>query len=51
MLTGIGANKFSEKMKVETVPSEELVTENAVKEWKQYQKYKQSVKSLFNSER
>ncbi|XP_071998317.1 isoaspartyl peptidase/L-asparaginase-like isoform X2 [Engystomops pustulosus] len=51
MLTGSGANKFAEEMKIEKVPTEELVTLNAVKEWEQYQKYKQSVTSLFNTER
>ncbi|XP_056421777.1 isoaspartyl peptidase/L-asparaginase-like [Hyla sarda] len=51
MLTGSGANKFAEKMNIKKVPAEELVTENAVKEWEQYQKYKQSVTSLFNTER
>ncbi|XP_069829510.1 isoaspartyl peptidase/L-asparaginase-like isoform X1 [Dendropsophus ebraccatus] len=51
MLTGTGANKFAEKIKFEKTPTRELVTENAVKEWEQYQKYKQSVTSLFNTER
>ncbi|KAM4041796.1 isoaspartyl peptidase/L-asparaginase-like [Anomaloglossus baeobatrachus] len=51
MLTGIGANKFAEKIKIEKIPTKELVTENAVKEWEQYQKYKQSVKGLFNTEK
>ncbi|KAG8581941.1 hypothetical protein GDO81_007857 [Engystomops pustulosus] len=51
MLTGSGANTFAEEMKIEKVPTEELVTLNAVKEWEQYQKYKQSVTSLFNTER
>ncbi|XP_075720264.1 isoaspartyl peptidase/L-asparaginase-like [Rhinoderma darwinii] len=51
MLTGSGANKFAEKMNIEKVPTEELVTENAIKEWEQYQRYKQSVTSLFNTER
>ncbi|XP_044147358.1 isoaspartyl peptidase/L-asparaginase-like isoform X1 [Bufo gargarizans] len=51
MLTGIGANKFAEKMRIEKVPTEELVTENAVKEWEKFQKYKQSVTSLFNTEK
>ncbi|XP_040205830.1 isoaspartyl peptidase/L-asparaginase-like isoform X1 [Rana temporaria] len=50
MLTGAGANKFAETMNIKLVPKEELVTELAIKEWEQYQKYKQSVTCLFNSE-
>ncbi|XP_072264571.1 isoaspartyl peptidase/L-asparaginase-like [Pyxicephalus adspersus] len=50
MLTGAGANKFAETMNIKQVPREELVTELALKEWEQYQKYQQSVTSLFNSE-
>ncbi|XP_068137533.1 isoaspartyl peptidase/L-asparaginase-like isoform X2 [Hyperolius riggenbachi] len=51
LLTGTGANKFAEQMDFKKVPKEELVTELAIKEWEQYQKYKQSVTCLFNAER
>ncbi|XP_063775727.1 isoaspartyl peptidase/L-asparaginase-like [Pseudophryne corroboree] len=51
MLTGAGANKFAERMKIEQIPTDELVTENATKEWEQYQRYTQSVTSLFNTEK
>ncbi|KAM3932606.1 isoaspartyl peptidase/L-asparaginase-like [Leptodactylus fuscus] len=51
MLTGNGANKFAEKMNIKRIPTKELVTENAVQEWEKYQKYKQSVTSLFNTEK
>ncbi|XP_077149001.1 isoaspartyl peptidase/L-asparaginase-like [Ranitomeya variabilis] len=49
MLTGSGANKFAEKLNIENLPTEKLVTANAVKEWEQYQKYNQSVTSLFST--
>ncbi|XP_073531585.1 isoaspartyl peptidase/L-asparaginase-like [Phyllobates terribilis] len=48
MLTGSGANKFAEKLKIEKIPTEELVTANAVKE--KNQKYHQSVTNLFSPE-
>ncbi|KAG8444870.1 hypothetical protein GDO86_009865 [Hymenochirus boettgeri] len=51
MLTGKGANSFAEKMNIATVPRDELVTENAIHEWEQYQKYKQTVTHLFNTEK
>ncbi|XP_053315648.1 isoaspartyl peptidase/L-asparaginase-like [Spea bombifrons] len=51
MLTGEGANAFAEKMSIPTVPTKELVTEHAIKEWEQYQKYNQSVTTLFNTEK
>ncbi|KAM4695540.1 isoaspartyl peptidase/L-asparaginase-like isoform 1-T2 [Discoglossus pictus] len=51
MLTGTGANKFAEMLGIENVPTKDLVTEHAIKEWEQYQKYKQSVTSLFNTEK
>ncbi|KAM9315933.1 isoaspartyl peptidase/L-asparaginase-like [Gastrophryne carolinensis] len=51
MLTGIGANKYAETMNIARVPKEELVTELARKEWELYQKYKQSVACLFNTEK
>ncbi|XP_075058672.1 isoaspartyl peptidase/L-asparaginase-like [Mixophyes fleayi] len=51
MLTGAGANTFAERMNIDKVPTDELVTENATKEWEKYQLYKQSVTSLFNTEK
>ncbi|XP_073425504.1 isoaspartyl peptidase/L-asparaginase-like isoform X2 [Dendrobates tinctorius] len=51
MLTGSGANKFAEKLNIEKIPTEKLVTTNAVEEWEQYKKYNQSVTSLFSTER
>uniref|UniRef100_A0A8C5W9Z0 Isoaspartyl peptidase/L-asparaginase n=1 Tax=Leptobrachium leishanense TaxID=445787 RepID=A0A8C5W9Z0_9ANUR len=51
MLTGDGANAFAEEMGIPNVPTDELVTEHAIKEWEQYQKYRQSVTSLFNTEK
>ncbi|XP_043398374.1 isoaspartyl peptidase/L-asparaginase isoform X3 [Chelonia mydas] len=50
MLTGTGANQFAEKLGIPQVPVEELVTDHAKAEWEQYRKYKQTVKSLFNTE-
>ncbi|XP_067421617.1 isoaspartyl peptidase/L-asparaginase-like [Emydura macquarii macquarii] len=50
MLTGTGANQFAEKLGIPRVPVEELVTVHAKAEWEQYRKYKQTVKSLFNTE-
>uniref|UniRef100_K7GCX9 Asparaginase and isoaspartyl peptidase 1 n=1 Tax=Pelodiscus sinensis TaxID=13735 RepID=K7GCX9_PELSI len=50
MLTGRGANQFAEKLGIPKVPVEDLVTEHAKAEWEQYRKYKQTVKSLFNTE-
>ncbi|XP_030410067.1 isoaspartyl peptidase/L-asparaginase-like [Gopherus evgoodei] len=50
MLTGMGANQFAEKLGIPQVPVEELVTDHAKAEWEQYRKYKQTVKSLFNTE-
>ncbi|KAM7173865.1 isoaspartyl peptidase/L-asparaginase-like isoform 2-T3 [Macrochelys suwanniensis] len=50
MLTGLGANQFAEKLGIPQVPAEELVTDHAKAEWEQYRKYKQTVKSLFNTE-
>ncbi|XP_053565047.1 isoaspartyl peptidase/L-asparaginase [Bombina bombina] len=51
MLTGAGANAFAEKLGINRVPTNELVTEHALREWEQYQKYKQSVTCLFNTEK
>ncbi|XP_069462290.1 isoaspartyl peptidase/L-asparaginase-like [Ambystoma mexicanum] len=48
MLTGLGANQYAESLGIHQVPTEDLVTENAVAEWEQYHKYKQAVANLFN---
>ncbi|XP_069091850.1 isoaspartyl peptidase/L-asparaginase-like isoform X1 [Pleurodeles waltl] len=48
MLTGGGANLYADKLGFSQVPTDELVTDNARREWKQYQRYKQAVGSLFS---
>uniref|UniRef100_A0A8D0GLF1 Isoaspartyl peptidase/L-asparaginase n=1 Tax=Sphenodon punctatus TaxID=8508 RepID=A0A8D0GLF1_SPHPU len=50
MITGRGANQFAEKLNIPQVAVEELVTDRAKAEWEQYRKYKQTVRSLFNTE-
>lgn len=47
MLVGKGANKFAEEMRIPSVPTKQLVTDEAVKEWEQYHKFKLSVDTFF----
>lgn len=47
LLVGNGANKFAEQMGVESVETKQLVTEEAIREWEQYVKYKVTVNTLF----
>ncbi|CAC5357271.1 ASRGL1 [Mytilus coruscus] len=47
LLVGNGANKFAEQMGVESVETKQLVTEEAIREWEQYVKFKVTVNTLF----
>lgn len=47
LLVGNGANKFAAEMGIPTVPTKQLVTNEAVKEWEQYHQYKLSVNTFF----
>ncbi|XP_041350653.1 isoaspartyl peptidase/L-asparaginase-like [Gigantopelta aegis] len=49
LIVGKGANQFAKEMRVETVPTEKLVTEEAVRELEYYRKYKSTVNSLFKT--
>jgi beta-aspartyl-peptidase (threonine type) len=48
MLVGKGANDFATENGVKLVVREELVTIEAIKQWEQYKKYKNTVSSLFS---
>ena len=47
MLVGKGANRFAEEMGIESVPTDELVTDEARREWEQYVKFNITVNTLF----
>ncbi|MGH0150071.1 UNVERIFIED_CONTAM: hypothetical protein FKN15_033259 [Acipenser sinensis] len=50
MLTDRGANQYADSQGIPKVATEELITEDERKEWEHYQKYTDSVKTLFNSQ-
>lgn len=47
LLVGKGANRFAEEMGIESVPTDELVTDEARREWEQYVKFNITVNTLF----
>lgn len=47
LLVGKGANRFAEEMGIESVPTDELVTDEARREWEQYIKFNITVNTLF----
>jgi len=47
LLVGKGANRFAEEMGIERVPTDELVTDEARREWEQYVKFNITVNTLF----
>lgn len=49
MLTSKGANLFAESIGVSTVPSETLVTEYEMKEWKKHKNYTTGVLEHINT--
>ena len=49
MLVGEGANLFASKMGIPEVPKEELVTQEAIKDWEHYHKFKITVEDLFSN--
>lgn len=49
MLAGEGANLFAEKMGIPQVQKEELVTQEAIKAWEHYHKFKVTVEDLFSN--
>ncbi|XP_021362086.1 isoaspartyl peptidase/L-asparaginase-like [Mizuhopecten yessoensis] len=49
LIVGKGANKFAEEVGAVTLPTEELVTETARREWEQLMKYHTTVTTLFGA--
>lgn len=47
LLVGKGANQFAEEVGIKTVPTESLVSEEALREFKCYREYKNTVDDLF----
>jgi isoaspartyl peptidase/L-asparaginase-like protein (Ntn-hydrolase superfamily) len=47
LLVGKGANRFAEEMGIESVPTDELVTDEARRECEQYVKFNITVNTLF----
>ena len=50
LLVGEGANMFAKECNVASVDPSTLVTEDCLKEWNTFQKYKSAVDSLFNNQ-
>ncbi|KAI8486374.1 Isoaspartyl peptidase/L-asparaginase [Branchiostoma belcheri] len=50
MIAGVGANLFSKELGIPQVPTDQLVTDDARKQWEEYHKYKRAVNELFDSQ-
>lgn len=50
LLVGEGANKFAEECDIPSVDPLSLITEDALEEWKTFEKYRSAVNTLFNKQ-
>ncbi|XP_069116954.1 isoaspartyl peptidase/L-asparaginase-like isoform X2 [Argopecten irradians] len=49
LIVGKGANKFAEEVGIETLPTNQLVTESARREWEELMKFRTTVTTLFSA--